>query len=103
MAVDTDIDVDLLKSEIRKTYSSVSAEPDRDFIFPTGAPGRRISTTRPSSRGCPTRPSRPSRESPTRSRWGASTRANASRARWIVAAYGGNRPHRIYLPALMRA
>ncbi len=36
MAVDTDIDVDLLKSEIRKTYSSVSAEPDRDFIFPTG-------------------------------------------------------------------
>ena len=36
MAVDTDIDVDLLKSEIKKTYSSVSEEPGRDFIFPTG-------------------------------------------------------------------
>ena len=36
MAVDADIDVDLLKSEIRKTYSSVSEEPGKDFIFPTG-------------------------------------------------------------------
>ena len=36
MAVDVDIDVDLLKNEIRKTYASVSDEPDRDFIFPTG-------------------------------------------------------------------
>jgi arsenite methyltransferase len=30
------IDVDLLKSEIRNTYASVSQEPERDFIFPTG-------------------------------------------------------------------
>lgn len=36
MAVDVDIDVALLKSEIQKTYASVSAEPGRDFIFPTG-------------------------------------------------------------------
>jgi arsenite methyltransferase len=36
MAVEADIDVDLLKSEIKKTYSSVSREPERDFIFPTG-------------------------------------------------------------------
>jgi arsenite methyltransferase len=36
MAIDVDIDVGLLKSEIKKTYASVSAEPDRDFIFPTG-------------------------------------------------------------------
>src|SRR6186713_1436796 len=36
MAVDVDIDVALLKSEIQKTYASVSEEPDRDFIFPTG-------------------------------------------------------------------
>src|SRR5438093_9022259 len=36
MAVDVDIDVGLLKSEIKKTYASVSAEPERDFIFPTG-------------------------------------------------------------------
>jgi arsenite methyltransferase len=30
------VDVDLLKSEIKKTYASVSEQPDRDFIFPTG-------------------------------------------------------------------
>ena len=36
MAVDADIDVELLKSEIKKTYASVSDEADRDFIFPTG-------------------------------------------------------------------
>jgi arsenite methyltransferase len=36
MAVDTEIDVDLLKSEIKKTYAGVSREPERDFIFPTG-------------------------------------------------------------------
>lgn len=30
------LDVGALKSEIKKTYASVSAEPDRDFIFPTG-------------------------------------------------------------------
>lgn len=36
MAIDVDIDVDVLKSEIKKTYASVSEEPDRDFIFPTG-------------------------------------------------------------------
>jgi arsenite methyltransferase len=36
LAVDVDIDVALLKGEIKKTYASVSAEPERDFIFPTG-------------------------------------------------------------------
>src|SRR6266540_2928980 len=36
MTIDVDIDVKVLKSEIRKTYASVSAEPGRDFIFPTG-------------------------------------------------------------------
>ena len=36
MAVDVEIDVDLLKREIKKTYASVSEEPERDFIFPTG-------------------------------------------------------------------
>jgi SAM-dependent methyltransferase len=36
MAVDVDIDVDVLKSEIKKTYASVSQEPEKDFIFPTG-------------------------------------------------------------------
>jgi SAM-dependent methyltransferase len=36
MAVDVDIDVELLKNEIKKTYASVSEEPEKDFIFPTG-------------------------------------------------------------------
>src|SRR5262249_19854805 len=36
MAVEVEIDVDVLKSEIKRTYSSVSEEPDKDFIFPTG-------------------------------------------------------------------
>jgi SAM-dependent methyltransferase len=30
------IDVDLLRSEIRKTYAAVSQEPEREFVFPTG-------------------------------------------------------------------
>jgi SAM-dependent methyltransferase len=36
VALDIDIDVGFLKSEIRKTYASVSNEPEREFIFPTG-------------------------------------------------------------------
>ena len=36
MALDVGLDVDLLKSEIRKTYASVSEEPDQARIFPTG-------------------------------------------------------------------
>jgi arsenite methyltransferase len=36
VSVKADIDVELLKSEIKKTYASVSQEPERDFIFPTG-------------------------------------------------------------------
>ena len=36
MSVDVGIDVGLLKSEIRKTYASVSQEPEKDFVFPTG-------------------------------------------------------------------
>jgi arsenite methyltransferase len=36
LAVEIGIDVDLLKSEIRKTYASVSQEPEKDFVFPTG-------------------------------------------------------------------
>jgi len=36
LSVDIGVDVDLLKSEIQKTYASVSQEPEKDFIFPTG-------------------------------------------------------------------
>jgi arsenite methyltransferase len=36
MAVQVEIDVELLKSEIKKTYASVSEQPQTAFIFPTG-------------------------------------------------------------------
>ena len=36
MAVDVAIDTELLKSEIKKTYATVSQEPGTDFVFPTG-------------------------------------------------------------------
>jgi SAM-dependent methyltransferase len=36
MAVHIDLDVQLLKREIKKTYARVSSEPESDFIFPTG-------------------------------------------------------------------
>ena len=36
MATEVDIDVSLLKSEIKKTYASVSAEPEKEYIFPNG-------------------------------------------------------------------
>jgi arsenite methyltransferase len=38
VSVEVDIDVEVLKSEIRKTYASVSQEPEKDFVFPTGRP-----------------------------------------------------------------
>src|SRR5215212_10990767 len=36
MTTQTRVDVEVLRSEIEKTYTEVSAEHDRDFIFPTG-------------------------------------------------------------------
>jgi SAM-dependent methyltransferase len=33
---DISVDVDLLRSEIEKTYTEVSTDQDKDFIFPTG-------------------------------------------------------------------
>jgi SAM-dependent methyltransferase len=36
MAVEVDIDVEVLKCEVKKTYAKVCEEPDEDFIFPTG-------------------------------------------------------------------
>jgi len=30
------VDVDVLREEIRRTYTDVSTEPDQEFIFPTG-------------------------------------------------------------------
>jgi arsenite methyltransferase len=36
VAVETGLDVGLLKSEIKKTYACVATQPEDDFIFPTG-------------------------------------------------------------------
>ena len=36
MSTQVSIDVDVLRSEIEKTYTEVSTEPARDFMFPTG-------------------------------------------------------------------
>jgi SAM-dependent methyltransferase len=36
VTLDVDVDVGLLKREIRKTYARVSEQPGVDFIFPTG-------------------------------------------------------------------
>jgi arsenite methyltransferase len=36
MAVELEIDVATLKSEIKKTYARVSTAPEEDFVFPTG-------------------------------------------------------------------
>jgi arsenite methyltransferase len=36
MAVEIDIDVDLLKREIKRTYAQVSQQPEKEFVFPTG-------------------------------------------------------------------
>lgn len=36
VATEAGLDIGLLKTEIRKTYASVSQEPERDFVFPTG-------------------------------------------------------------------
>jgi arsenite methyltransferase len=35
-ATGSPVDVDVLRSEIRKTYTDVSTEPGQEFIFPTG-------------------------------------------------------------------
>lgn len=35
-ATESPVDVEVLRREIRKTYTDVSAEQDRDYIFPTG-------------------------------------------------------------------
>jgi arsenite methyltransferase len=35
-ATGTPVDVDVLRSEIRKTYTDVSTDQEREFIFPTG-------------------------------------------------------------------
>ena len=36
MTLGVDVDIGLLKREIKRTYASVSEQPDVDFIFPTG-------------------------------------------------------------------
>jgi SAM-dependent methyltransferase len=35
-SIDAPVDVDVLRDEIKKTYTDVSTDADQDFIFPTG-------------------------------------------------------------------
>ena len=74
MAVEVEgLDVELLRSEIQRTYAAVSGEPDRDFMFPTGRawaqdlgyPAELFGASR-------RRPASRSPASQTRSRWGRS-------------------------------
>ena len=34
--IEIEIDVDVLKREIKRTYASISEDPSKDFVFPTG-------------------------------------------------------------------
>jgi len=36
VGADPPVDVDVLRTEIEKTYAEVSSQPDKDFMFPTG-------------------------------------------------------------------
>ncbi len=36
MTTEAPVDVDVLRDEIQKTYTDVSTEPEKDFMFPTG-------------------------------------------------------------------
>ena len=75
----TPVDVDVLREEIRKTYTDVSTDHDAGLHLPDRAlvgAGARLPAS-PSSRACPTRPSRASPASPTTGRSAASSRARS--------------------------
>jgi hypothetical protein len=36
MTIEAPVDVEVLRHEIEKTYTEVSTQPDKDFIFPAG-------------------------------------------------------------------
>ena len=94
MSVDVDIDVELLKSEIKKTYASVSRSRGRTSSSPPGVPGPKILATRTSPRTCPSRRSNRSPASPTRGNGPAGTgRAGARSRLW--------RRHRLAVAAQM--
>ena len=69
MAVDVDIDLALLKSEIKMTYASVSHNPDRTSSFRPGGRGQKTSVIRRSWRMSRRRPSSRSRGLRTRGNW----------------------------------
>ena len=45
-AAEIPVDVDVLREEIRKTYTDVSTDTEQDFIFPTGRSWARHSAAR---------------------------------------------------------
>ena len=61
MSTELPVDVDVLREEIEKTYTEVSTEPGKDFIFPTGrAWAEDLGYPSPSSPTCPSGASRAS-------------------------------------------
>ena len=73
------VDVDVLREEIRKTYTDVSTDHDADFIFPTGrAWAQELGYPRARARARARRDaSRASPASPTTGRSAASSRARS--------------------------
>ena len=78
MAVDVEIDVELLKSEIKKTWASVSEDRRKTSSSPRGVPGPKTSATRKSSRTYPTHQPSPSPASQTPGQWAAYRLATVS-------------------------
>ena len=79
MAVDVDIDVEVLKCEIKKTYARVSEAPMRNPSFRRGVRGRPTSIPSTFSGAYPTRPQSPLPASRTRSDGGARRARDRSR------------------------
>ena len=76
--VTTPVDVDVLREEIRRTYTDVSTDHDAEFIFPTGRWwAQELGYPSRSSAGCLTARSRASQVSPTTGRSAASNRARS--------------------------
>ena len=84
MAVEVEIDVALLKSEIKKTYAAVSKEPEKDFVFPTGRAWAEDLDYPEELPAFPMPQSSRSRESPTHSRSGGWPRASACSTSAVV-------------------
>ena len=87
-AAETPVDVDVLREEIRKTYTDVSTAPEQEFIFPTGRSwAQELGYPEPELARVPGRDRRElRRRRRTTGRWPASSPVRSS---WISAAAPG--------------